>query len=1629
MSAPPTTPSSSAWKKVGAYTRSSNYNYVRSTDFAAAGTSFSNQTIGTNPTVVHITGDIDMSGGDMGAINRIINVKDPVNPQDVATKHYVDFRTGGLGSSIGITGEQGPPGPKGDPGFGGPGPTGPTGVYGPTGYTGPAGATGRDGTSVNTGPAGPVGPAGPIGPLGPTGTQGVQGVQGIQGLQGYQGAGGLVVWLNPQGTNYGDETINDSFTMNILPNNFGRYKTGLYTVSATYGNSEKTIPATLFWNEVTTISPSQSLPAGTWTLNVYASAQNVIDVNQAGIRAAIYVIRGTNNEPMPNSLIVESSGNYADATYFPPRPQYLPSNIMLVGISDTITAASTSGVIASTSVQRYAIPINVDFVNLKPYAGETVYLQLQIYLVNTLVNSTAANVYLYFQTDYNTTTTYSYLQTTFSNFGSQGVKGDTGPVGATGSNGATGPAGVTGTGFTGSVGATGAVGSTGQVGATGPTGMPGQSFAAGGAVGAGYVQYAGAYGDFSGNAAFSYNSSIGTLSVADISAATLHTPLLFNPTATSGISAARTFIASGSNTDGIIAAGVDAAAAAPTAQSAIATGYKFIFDSYNHLKLKPYAASTNAVKTLLNCDPSGNLAVNTAVVGTPLAAGYATVYVASSGPAAGNVGVCTTTPAAAHALDVSGTQRITTAGSNGLDGGLYLGSCGDLSFNNYYSTLTLDASRNRCVIGPNYVTLGAAVPTNTKVVTNGAVTCLSGNVVLYDDYIVSAPKVSTPAVGLGTMPVTLFQYDLSYSYISPVLSKAIPAFTPAYKSVVYQVIAGLFSSGATVGAIAHLYDTSGTLVAKSDPVTAVPATPPVSTAGYVKFVFASLPIVYSTKAYYVQLITTSQATPQLGFQYVAAAGDVPASVCTGVSYTENWTISFTNSKHLCVMNNSGDPTNYMGVNTVAPAAVLDVSGTSKFRGAMDLSANFITNVAAPVQAADAANKTYVDAYAVPSVAYTWAAASSASGGGIVYATSSVSSTAVSTKPTLPLTGWTTVSLSTTLNTTVNSLHFHNGLWLATGVGTTDTLAYSLTTPPATWTGLGKTLFTTAGINAAYAGGYWLLLGQGGTYTVYYSANPLPQGAAAFTAVTSGTPVTAANAAAYNGSSYVVGGSGTNTLSVCSNAVPASAWTGLGATLFSSACYTVAANSAYWVAGGTGTNTLVYSAVSVPSSTGNWTSIPGVFSVACYSVENNGGGSAWVAIGADAGNAVLAYSTTTPPTTWTVITQANFPLTIAAAAGTRVRYVNGTWIVSSGNATNQVAYSTTTPPAQGTWTVVTQTLTSAATYGFAAAYYTGTGGVTYATAGSYGVADTSYNTHWGAFSGTNGSRNTALGYQAMAANGAAATDNVVIGVQTGRGMNGTTSIAVGNNALSGTAAGTAAFTGSSVVAVGNSALSQATTAANTVAIGGVAGGSLTTGSNSIYVGYGTTASTAAAVNETVLGYNQTGKGNNTVTLGNSSTVTLYAQVTTITGLSDVRDKQNVRDVGLGRDFVRRLRPVDFEWNMRKLFDRDAARNPEAVDAAEEDARLDRLEQQAEYEAYGGTFTARDGRRKIGQGFLAQDLIELEDELGIRVPGLTARANPERYAVSYGALIPILVKAIQQQDHDIQQLKQALQLQQP
>jgi len=196
--------------------------------------------------------------------------------------------------------------------------------------------------------------------------------------------------------------------------------------------------------------------------------------------------------------------------------------------------------------------------------------------------------------------------------------------------------------------------------------------------------------------------------------------------------------------------------------------------------------------------------------------------------------------------------------------------------------------------------------------------------------------------------------------------------------------------------------------------------------------------------------------------------------------------------------------------------------------------------------------------------------------------------------------------------------------------------------------------------------------------------------------------------------------------------------------------------------------------------------------------------------------------------------------------------------------------------------------------------------------------------------------------------------------------GSFNVAVGWGALSNN------LSGSTNLALGYIALYENTNGSSNTAIGNQAAGQLTnsntTGSNNTFIG-----------NQAV---GESPTTSNHITLGNSSITKLRCQVA-LTTFSDGRDKTDILPLNYGMNFIDKLKPVSFIWDMRD----------------------------------GG---------KIGVpeiGFIAQDLQQAQIDLGINVPNLVS-GTEEKLDVTYNTLLPIIVKALQEANEKIKSLEQRL-----
>lgn len=257
-----------------------------------------------------------------------------------------------------------------------------------------------------------------------------------------------------------------------------------------------------------------------------------------------------------------------------------------------------------------------------------------------------------------------------------------------------------------------------------------------------------------------------------------------------------------------------------------------------------------------------------------------------------------------------------------------------------------------------------------------------------------------------------------------------------------------------------------------------------------------------------------------------------------------------------------------------------------------------------------------------------------------------------------------------------------------------------------------------------------------------------------------------------------------------------------------------------------------------------------------------------------------------------------------------------------------------------------------------------------------------------FGRTDGAAVTDTGTVALGANAAGSavinplfTGNIAIGYNAFAKGTGAANTVIGINAMNQTTSGIIN------TAVGIRSQQSVTTGGYNTAIGADAGFDITTGSNNTSLGFDANPSSSTSSNE--------------VTLGNNAVTSLRCQVTTITGLSDVRDKKDIEELPVGLEFIRTLKPVKFTWNTRI---------PQSKTMADGTVK---------------EYTEADVKRNVPDiGFIAQDLVEVEDELDAHdYLQLTLRSNPDKLEATPGRLIPVLVKAIQELSAKVEALEAA------
>lgn len=308
-----------------------------------------------------------------------------------------------------------------------------------------------------------------------------------------------------------------------------------------------------------------------------------------------------------------------------------------------------------------------------------------------------------------------------------------------------------------------------------------------------------------------------------------------------------------------------------------------------------------------------------------------------------------------------------------------------------------------------------------------------------------------------------------------------------------------------------------------------------------------------------------------------------------------------------------------------------------------------------------------------------------------------------------------------------------------------------------------------------------------------------------------------------------------------------------------------------------------------------------------------------------------------------------------------------------------------------------------------------------TTGAFNVA-LGYNALVGNQTGTS---NVAIGNIAMTGN-ISGSDNVAVGAQALRNLTtGGGNVAVGRTAVAANAnaggipasfsevvgVGRWTFTDKSAgnysVAMGTRACDRESTGSHNSGIGGYAIRNNYTGSYNSSLGYlsgGFPNTTSNFTNTSSIGYGTTVTASNKVRLGNTAVTVVEGQVA-YSWPSDGRFKSNIKENVPGLDFVMGLRPVTYKFDTKQFDEFLLEGTPDSI-------KTEMLEKDYS-ESQNITHT----------GFIAQEIETLVNDLGYDFDGLnTPKNESDNYSVSYSTFVVPLVKAVQEQQSIIEELKE-------
>ena len=233
-----------------------------------------------------------------------------------------------------------------------------------------------------------------------------------------------------------------------------------------------------------------------------------------------------------------------------------------------------------------------------------------------------------------------------------------------------------------------------------------------------------------------------------------------------------------------------------------------------------------------------------------------------------------------------------------------------------------------------------------------------------------------------------------------------------------------------------------------------------------------------------------------------------------------------------------------------------------------------------------------------------------------------------------------------------------------------------------------------------------------------------------------------------------------------------------------------------------------------------------------------------------------------------------------------------------------------------------------------------------------------------------------------------------GAQTSSGQNETIAIGTGSQA--------SFFQG---IAIGSGSLANNN---STIAIGVSSNAS---GFQSTAIGSNTIAS---AQNSTAIGNGASATLSNSISVGNTSVTSIRGQVN-FTTYSDGRFKRNINANVPGLDFVLKLRPVTYTWDIHKFNEHNRGNDFNAIPVK----YTNELEEAAIVKKESITYT----------GFVAQEVEKAAIDCEFNFSGVLKPQNDkDAYSLSYAEFVVPLVKSIQELNNQSEILTKKLNEQQ-